>query len=120
MGMSLLGHAGLICGFYFCALWLQQAWVPDLTSHFYFMPNAELFGVLVPTPGGLGPLEAAICWFYVQLSPESISHEQADAAGLVAACGFRVIQFAVAAIGGGYYLTSRREISAAMEEAAHS
>ena len=119
MGLSLLGHAGLITGFYFCALWMRQPWIPDLVSHFYFMPNAELFGVLVPTPGGVGALEEAISWFYVQLRPAMIPLKQAEGAGAMAAIAFRVVTVAVAAVGGGYYITSRREISAAMEEAAH-
>jgi uncharacterized membrane protein YbhN (UPF0104 family) len=128
LGLSLVGHAGLITGFYFCALWMQQRWVPDLIAHFYFMPNAELFGVLIPTPGGMGALEEAISWFYVQLSPVVVDDEQATAAalkaaaaaGAMAAFAFRVVNLAIAAIGGGYYLTSRREISAAIEEAAHA
>ncbi len=119
LGLSLVGHAGLITGFYFCALWMQQPWIPDLTTHFYFMPNAELFGVLIPTPGGVGALEEAISWFYVQLRPELIPEAQAEGAGAMAAIAFRVVGLAVAAVGGGYYLTSRREISAAIEEAAY-
>jgi hypothetical protein len=120
MGLSLLGHAGLITGFYFCALWMRQPWIPNLISHFYFMPNAELFGALMPTPGGVGALEGAIAWFYVQLRPDLIPHDQAEGAGIVAGVAFRVVTLAIAAVGGGYYLTSRREISAAIEEAAHT
>jgi uncharacterized membrane protein YbhN (UPF0104 family) len=120
MGLSLLGHAGLITGFYFCALWMRQPWIPDLTSHFYFMPNAELFGVLIPTPGGVGALEGAIGWFYTQLRPQQIPLDQAEGAGIMAGVAFRVVTLVIAAVGGGYYLTSRREISAAMEEAAHA
>jgi uncharacterized protein (TIRG00374 family) len=119
MGLSLIGHAGLITGFYFCALWMRQPWIPDLVSHFYFMPNAELFGVLIPTPGGVGALEEAISWFYVQLRPALIPLKEAAGAGAMAAIAFRVVTVAVAAVGGGYYITSRREISAAMDEAAH-
>jgi uncharacterized membrane protein YbhN (UPF0104 family) len=120
MGLSLLGHAGLITGFYFCALWMRQPWIPDLTSHFYFMPNAELFGVLIPTPGGVGALEGAIGWFYTQLRPAQIPLDQAEGAGIMAGVAFRVVTLVIAAVGGGYYLTSRREISAAMEVASHS
>jgi len=120
MGLSLLGHAGLITGFYLCARWMRQPWIPDLTSHFYFMPNAELFGVLIPTPGGVGALEGAIGWFYAQLRPPQIPLDQAEGAGIMAGVAFRVITLVIAAVGGGYYLTSRREISAAMEEAAHA
>ncbi len=120
MGLSLLGHAGLITGFYFCALWMRQPWIPDLVSHFYFMPNAELFSTLIPTPGGVGALEEAISWFYVHLRPAVIPLKQAAGAGAMAAIAFRVVTVAVAAVGGGYYITSRREISAAMDEAAHA
>ncbi|MGE5195157.1 MAG: lysylphosphatidylglycerol synthase transmembrane domain-containing protein [Deltaproteobacteria bacterium] len=119
MGLSLVGHAGLISGFYFCALWMRQPWIPGLVSHFYFMPNAELFGVLIPTPGGVGALEGAIGWFYVQLRPEMIPHTQAEGAGIMAGIAFRVVTLAIAAVGGGYYLTARREITAALDEAAH-
>ncbi|MSR58097.1 MAG: flippase-like domain-containing protein [Planctomycetaceae bacterium] len=115
--LSLIGHAGLIGGFYCCALWMQQPWIPTLTMHFYFMPNAELFGVIIPAPGGVGPLEAAIQWFYDLLRPQSVDADQAKAAGLMAALAFRVVTAGIAAIGGAYYVSSRREIAAALREA---
>lgn len=117
LGLSVIGHSGLICGFYCCALWMQQPWIPDLATHFYFMPNAELFGVLMPLPGGVGPLEAAIQWFYALLKPQSVPLAQAHAAGLAAALAFRVVTMGIAAIGGAYYFAARREIAAAMHEA---
>ena len=120
LGLSLVGHAGLITGFYFCALWMQRPWVPDLTAHFVFMPNAELIGVLGMTPGGVGTLEFAIEKAYVLLKPDAVPEDQADAAGLMAAIAFRVVTVAIAAIGGGYYLSSRREISQARSAAQHS
>ena len=49
-----------------------------------------------------------------------VPQAQAAGAGAMAAIAFRVVGLAVAAVGGGYYLTSRREISAAIEEAAHA
>jgi uncharacterized protein (TIRG00374 family) len=119
LALSLIGHLGLITGFYFCALWMRQPWVPDLTSHFYFMPTAELFSVLIPTPGGVGALEEAVSWFYVQLRPDAVPASQASGAGAMAGIAFRVVTVAIATIGWGYYVSSRREISAAMEEAAH-
>jgi uncharacterized membrane protein YbhN (UPF0104 family) len=115
LGLSLIGHAGLIGGFYCCALWMQQPWIPDLTTHFYFMPNAELFGVLIPVPGGVGALEEAIKWFYVELNTGSVSAEQAAGAGLMAALAFRVVTAGIAAIGVGYYFTARKELASAME-----
>ncbi|MBI3864439.1 MAG: flippase-like domain-containing protein [Planctomycetia bacterium] len=120
LGLSLIGHAGLITGFYFCAQAVEQPWIPNLTAHFYFMPNAELFGVLSMTPAGVGALEWAIQKAYVLLKPETIAVASAEAAGFTAAIVFRVVSVAVAAIGGIYYVASRREISAAMHESARS
>lgn len=119
LGLSIAGHAGLITGFYYCALWMQQPWVPAWTGHLYFMPTAELFATLIPTPGGVGALEEAVSWFYVQLRPEQIPELQASGAGAMAAIAFRVVTVAIAAAGGGYYISSRREISAAVEQASH-
>jgi uncharacterized membrane protein YbhN (UPF0104 family) len=122
LGLSVLGHAGLITGFYFCALWLRQpdTWIPTLTAHFYFMPNAELFGVVSMVPGGVGALEFAIQQAYVWLRPETVAEADASAAGLMAAIALRVLTVTISAIGGVYYLASRREISAAIEEASHA
>ena len=119
LGLSLIGHTGLITGFYFCALWMQQPWIPDLAGHFYFMPTAELFSALFPTPGGIGALEEAVSWFYIQLKPEAIPEAQAAGAGAMAGIAFRIVTMSIAAIGYGYYITSRREISAAIAEASH-
>jgi glycosyltransferase 2 family protein len=117
LGLSLLGHAGLITGFYFCALWMRQPWVPDLVGHFYFLPTAELFSVLMPLPGGTGALEEAVRWFYAQLRPLSVSEEDALVAGTLAGFAYRLVDLIIAAAGGIYYLASRREIDAAMSEA---
>jgi hypothetical protein len=122
LGLSVIGHAGLITGFYFCALWLRQpdTWIPTLIAHFYFMPNAELFGVVSMVPGGVGALEFAIQQAYVWLRPETVAEADASAAGLMAAIALRVLTVMISAIGGIYYLASRREISAAIEEASHA
>jgi hypothetical protein len=114
--LSLLGHAGLIAGFYLCGLWMRQSWIPSLAAHYYFMPNAELFGVLVPVPGGVGALEGAIQWFYERLRPQTVSASEAMAAGFMAAMAFRLVTVGIAAAGGGYYLTARQELARAIEE----
>lgn len=121
LAISVLGHGGLITGFYLCALAMQPKWVPDLGTHFYFMPNAELFGVLIPVPGGVGALEGAIQWFYERLAVgiPDVTAADAAAAGFIAAIAFRVVTLAIAAVGAGYYFTSRQEIAAALEEAEH-
>lgn len=120
LGLSLIGHAGLISGFYCCARWVDLPWIPNLAEHFYFMPNAELFGVVSMTPAGMGALEWAIKKAYVLMNSGAVTEADAGAAGFTAAIAFRVISIALAAIGGAYFFTSRREISAAIEEASHT
>lgn len=115
--LSLIGHSALIGGFYCCALALQP-WAPDLGKHFYFMPIAELFSVLIPLPGGVGALEGAVQHFYVSFAAGEVAPEIARAAGFVAAIAFRVIQIAVVASGTAYYLTARREIRDRLNQAA--
>ena len=114
--LSLVAHAGLITGFWLCALWVKQAWTPDLATHFFFLPTAELFGAFVPVPAGMGALEGAVQWFYERVRPESVPEEVAGAAGFLAALAFRIVTVGIAALGGGYYLTSRNEIAQAMDQ----
>jgi uncharacterized membrane protein YbhN (UPF0104 family) len=116
--LSLVAHAGLISGFWLCARWMKQAWTPDLATHFFFLPTAELFGAFVPVPAGMGALEGAVQWFYERVRPESVTAEAAGAAGFLAALAFRLVTVGIAALGGGYYLTSRTDISAAMSPTA--
>lgn len=111
-------QCGLFTGFWFCALWMRQAWTPDLLTHFFFLPTTFLFGAFVPVPAGMGALEGAVQWFYGQVRPETVSADSAAAAGFLAALAFRLVTMSIAALGGGYYLTARGEITKAMEPAA--
>ena len=118
LGISVLGHAGLITGFYFCALWMQQPATPDLVGHFYFLPTAELFAVLIPSPGGMGALEGAVSWFYEQLcNGGGEEKEIAVAAGFMAAIAYRIVAISIALIGSISYFISRREIAVALSQA---
>ena len=106
-------QCGLFTGFWFCALWMRQAWTPDLVTHFFFLPTTFLFGAFVPVPAGMGALEGAVQWFYGQVRPETVSADSAAAAGFLAAIAFRIVTMSIAALGGGYYLTARGEIAKA-------
>jgi uncharacterized membrane protein YbhN (UPF0104 family) len=119
LALSLAAHTSLISGFYFCARWMNQPWIPDLTAHFCFVPSAQLLAALGPAPAGIGPLEWAIRTWYVMLNPGVITEAEAAGAGLATAIAFRIVSVAMAAIGGVYYFNSRREISAAMKQAAY-
>ena len=117
MLLSIVGHAGLIGGFYCGALAVVE-WAPTLAQHFFFMPIAELFGVLVPVPGGIGALEGALQEFYKQFAA-GVTEQQAAEAGFAAALVFRVVSVSIASIGGIYYLLARTEVQAAMQAAEH-
>jgi uncharacterized membrane protein YbhN (UPF0104 family) len=114
--LSLVAHSGLIAGFWLCALWMKQAWTPDLATHFFFLPTAELFGAFVPVPAGMGALEGAVQWFYERVRPEMVTEADAGAAGFLAALAFRLVNLGIASLGGGYYLTSRGELAEAIEQ----
>lgn len=120
VAISIVGHFGILTCFYLCAQGLQlQESAPGFWAHLLFIPGAELAGVFIPTPGGIGALEGAVQFSYSianQALTFSTDIKTVDAAGLFAAIGFRLITIVVAAIGVGYYLTARREISAALEE----
>ncbi len=109
LGISLLGHFGIISAFYFSARSVGGgAFVPSYLSHLFFIPAAEFIGVVLPVPGGIGPLEWAVERFYHHSGA-------ADGTGILTCLAYRAVTLAVALIGAGYYLTARREIAAAMQ-----
>lgn len=114
--ISVFGHSGLICGFYCGALALQP-WAPDLGMHFYFMPIAELFSVLIPLPGGVGALEGAVQHFYEMFAANAVTAEVASAAGFISTIAYRVVQIAIVAAGTAYLFSSRQELRAGLDEA---
>lgn len=115
LAMGIFNHAATFTGLYCCALGLQ-IWAPDLWTHFYFMPAAVIMGLL-PTPGGIGPMEFAIQEAYGAVASGAVSASMARADGLFAATAFRLVNMLVAAIGAVYYLASKREIDTAIETA---
>lgn len=107
--MSVVGHFGIISSFYCCArVVATAAETPTYATHLLLIPLAEIVGVIVPLPGGVGALEGA-----VQKSYELAGAE--PAIGLLAAGAYRVTTILVAAIGSVYYLSSRRQIRELLE-----
>ena len=120
VGISLIGHFGMLSSFYFCALALQSGpAAPTYWEHLMLIPGAELAAVFVPLPGGVGALEAAIVYVYQlvnEVNGMPVAAAAAEAAGLFTAIAFRVVSICVAAIGAGYYLTARKQIDEALHE----
>jgi hypothetical protein len=102
--IGILGQFGVISSFYFCARAISSTdHIPSYVTHILLIPIAELIGVIVPTPGGMGGLEGAVEESY------KMAH-YSPALGLMAALGYRLITIIVACIGGIYYAISRAEI----------
>lgn len=108
--LSIIGHFGIISSFYCCArVVATQAETPSYVTHLLLIPLAEIVGVIVPVPGGVGALEAAV----------QESYRLAGAIpgiGLLAAGAYRVTTILVAAIGSVYYLASKRQIQELLAE----
>lgn len=102
--LSVIGHFGIISSFYCCARAVATAAeTPSYVTHLLLIPLAEIVGVIVPLPGGVGALEAAV--------QESYKLAGANAGiGLLAVGAYRVTTILVAAIGSVYYLASKRQI----------
>ena len=81
----------------------------------------EAISAAVPTPGGVGGLEAAVAWFYQQYQrssvPESTTEQLATAFsnGVLTALGYRLTMYIWGAVGVVYYLSSRKEIRQAVQ-----
>jgi uncharacterized protein (TIRG00374 family) len=107
--ISIFGHFGIISSFYFCARAIApEAEVPSYVTHLLLIPPAEIVGVFVPTPGGLGALEGAVQTAY-QLAGA------AGGVGLLAAGAYRATTIFIAGIGGIYYAAARRQIQGLMD-----
>ena len=102
VAMSIVGHFGILSSFYCCALATNPAGtIPGYVAHLQFIPMAELFSVLIPSPGGVGALEFAINYFYEMVSAPG---------GILTALAYRSLTIVIACMGAFYYLTSKRNL----------
>lgn len=110
LAISLVGHIGMISSFYFSAKAISgESFVPGYAQHLFFIPAAELAGIIPLTPGGVGLLEEAVNALYKL-------NGAADGTGILTCLAYRAVTLAIALIGAAYYLTSRREVDQAMHE----
>jgi glycosyltransferase 2 family protein len=120
VGLSLIGHLMFLTVFYCASLALGSGpAAPSYLGHLFLIPAAELVGVLIPTPAGIGALEGAVQGVFVmgtELATTPVSKELAAAAGFSTALVFRMANMITALIGGVFYLVNRRDIAEVLEE----
>jgi uncharacterized protein (TIRG00374 family) len=120
VALSLVGHLMFLSVFYCASLALDSGpAAPTFLGQLFLIPAAELVGVLIPTPAGIGALEGAVQGVFVmgiEIASQPVSKELAAAAGFSTALVFRMSNLLIALIGGGFYLTNRRDIEEALEE----
>lgn len=106
--ISVVGHFGVISSFYLCALAVSNVEsVPDYATHLFLIPVAEIIGVIVPLPGGVGALEGAV----------QKSYELAGAnpqIGFLAAGAYRVTTIVIAIVGAAFYVLQKKRIAAVL------
>lgn len=107
--MSVGVHCLFSTGVYLLARGLPGEVLP-LGTFFVVMPLSAAAGVL---PLSLGPFEYALEKLYTHV-PASVVIPVGQ--GLVIALAYRLITVLIAAVGLGYYLTSRREVAEVMHE----
>lgn len=113
--LSIVGHFGMLTSFYLCSRAIhEERSAPGYWGHLLLIPGAEVFAVVLPVPGGVGTLEGAVGASY-QIANEArgaaaIPSDQAIAAGVATALAYRLTTLVIAAIGAGYYLTTRGAI----------
>lgn len=120
--LGILGHFGYLSSFYLCAVSMNNGQVyPGYVDHIVGLPLPEAFSAAVPTPGGVGALEAAVGWVYQMhlrtIDPHATDQqlEAAFANGLFTAVGYRLTLIAWGAVGIIFYMSSRKEISQAIQ-----
>jgi uncharacterized membrane protein YbhN (UPF0104 family) len=123
VGLSVIGHICFLTVFYFASQSLHAAdAAPSYLGHLLLIPAAELLGVVIPTPGGIGALEGAVQGVFVignEISATPVDTHLAAAAGFSTALIFRVINMLISLVGGVYYFFSRQEIEEVLEEEEH-
>lgn len=111
MIISVVGHIVMLASFYLCALGIHsEASIPSLADHLQFLPAAELAGVIVPTPAGIGALEGAMGHFY-ELAGSSFGD------GVLTAIAYRAVTIVIACLGAVCYVSIRRDVKEAMQAA---
>lgn len=109
--LTLFIHSLNVMAFYCIACGLPGN-APSVAVHFFIVPIA-LVSSAIPLPmEALGAFEAVMLYLYDHAGAVEIAGQ-----GLLIALAYRVMRIMVAAVGVGFYLSSRREVDQVLHEA---
>ena len=104
MLLSCVTHVVTILSMYLAGVSVQgMTEIPSFAAHLQLSPPAQLVGVIIPLPGGVGALEGAMAYLYSLAG-------STDSNGFLTGIAFRVVTIFVATLGGAWYFLSRSEL----------
>ncbi|WP_166820454.1 lysylphosphatidylglycerol synthase transmembrane domain-containing protein [Thalassoroseus pseudoceratinae] len=102
--LSCFAHVVTIASVYLAAASVQGIdMIPSFAMHLQLSPPAQLVGVIIPLPGGVGAMEGAMAYLYGLAG-------STDSIGFLSGIAYRIVTICVAAIGGVWYFVSRGEL----------
>jgi uncharacterized membrane protein YbhN (UPF0104 family) len=107
--MSCCTHTLFVLAFWLIGQGLPLS-APSLSTMLVIGPLSLAAGAAIPTPGGLGGLEAALDELFVR-----VGSPRGD--GLLVAITYRVMTYVMAAVGAVYYVRARRAVAQVLHEA---
>jgi uncharacterized protein (TIRG00374 family) len=123
VAISVVGHIGMLSGFYFCALAVKAGpAAPGYWEHLLLIPGAELAAVFIPVPGAIGTMEKLVASCYELANHAAgmpVPAATAAGAGVATALAYRIVTLVIAPVGAVYYFSSRREIGQALAAGGH-
>ena len=105
-GLAVIGHIGFVLSFYFAARAVPKP-IPTFEQHWLIVPVGMVVESVPLTPGGIGVGEAAYEYLYRVVGGSS---GQFDGKGVSARIAQRVVNYAVALVGLGFYIPLRRTV----------
>jgi len=109
LGLALVTHSLLITAFWMVSRGLPVVG-PTFVQNASLVPIGLVAGAVLPTPGGLGGLEAGMEFLYT-----SIGAGKGD--GTIVALAYRAMTYVFAAVGAFYYFSARKKVADLMHDA---
>jgi hypothetical protein len=114
LGLAMIGHVGFVMSYYFASCAVPPP-IPSLEEQWLLVPVGMVAESIPITPGNLGVGEALFDYLYYLADPGDGSY---GSKGALARLALRVVSWAVALIGLGFYLPLRRTVKQLIAEEA--